>query len=37
MGGERNTYRVLGEKTEEKKQLEDLGADGSTILKWTFQ
>jgi hypothetical protein len=37
MGDVRNTYRVLRKKTERKNHLEDLGADGSIILKWTIQ
>jgi hypothetical protein len=37
MGDDRNTYGVLGEKMKEKNNLEDLGVDGSVILKWTIQ
>ena len=37
MGDDRNTYRVWGKRMKEKNHLEDVGADGSIILKWTIQ
>jgi hypothetical protein len=33
----RNKYRGSGEKLEGRVTLQDLGADGSIVLKWTIQ
>jgi hypothetical protein len=36
MGEIRNVYKILVQKPEGKDHLEDLGTDGSLILKWTL-
>jgi hypothetical protein len=37
MGGRRGAYRVLVRKPEWQNKLEDLGVEGSIILKYIFQ
>ena len=37
MGERRGAYRVLVGKPEGKNHLEDLGIDGSIILRWIFR
>jgi len=37
MGGRRGAYRVWWEELRERDHLEDLGVDGTIILKWIFK